>query len=141
MNAPRPTAQTPLATILIVEDDRPLLHAAARFLERKGFRVLTAEDAQGAHQAWQESGGEIDVLLCDLVLPGLSGREVANVFLARRPEVKVIYTSGYSSYGSFRWAVSDGGEMFLSKPFDLADLAAAVEAALAGPGVPPEPRT
>jgi DNA-binding NarL/FixJ family response regulator len=72
------------------------------------------------------------MLICDLMLPGLSGREAANALQARRPGMKVLFISGYSSHDSFRKELAEGGSSFLGKPFDLRALAEATGAVLAG---------
>lgn len=119
-------------TVLVLDDDPQILSAAVRILVRSGYHVLTAASAAEALQVVSDWPGTIDLLLCDLVLPGLGGREAATALQARRPGLKVLYTSGYSSHGSFRRDLEEGGFSFLGKPFDVPELTGAVAAVLAG---------
>lgn len=119
-------------TVLVLEDDPQLLSAMVRILTRAGYDVLTADSAAEAFQVAAAWPGPIHLLVCDLVLPGLGGREAATALQARRPELKVLYTSGYSSHGSFRRDVEDGGGSFIGKPFDVPELTGAVRAVLEG---------
>lgn len=129
MNAPQ-SYRLPPATILVLDDDEQMRVGATRALSRMGHRVLTASSAAAALQLAADWPSRIDLLLCDLVLPGLGGREAANALQARRPEMQVLYTSGFSSPGSFRKELAEDGVPFLGKPFELATLQAAVDALL-----------
>lgn len=122
------TAHAPTRTVMILDDDHPLRRAAERVLSRAGYRVLSASTSREANAVAAQETGEIDLLVCDLVLPDLSGREAANLLMARRPEMKVLFTSGFSSHGSFRRELEHAG--FLPKPFGVPDLLAAVATAL-----------
>lgn len=73
-------------TILVLEDDPQLLSAVVRILARDGYDVITAESAAEALQVASQHAGPIHLLVCDLVLPGLGGREAATALQARRPE-------------------------------------------------------
>lgn len=119
-------------TVLVLEDDPQLLSAVVRILTRAGYYVIAAEAAAEALKVVSEYPGPIHLLLCDLVLPGLGGREAATALQARRPEMKVLFTSGYSSHGSFRRDVEEGGYSFIGKPFDVSELTGAVGAVLEG---------
>jgi len=118
-------------TVLILEDDPAIRNAAARILELYEYRVLEAADAHEAIGILERHQGPLDLILCDLVLPGLAGREAANALLARRPGTPVLYTSGYSSRDSFRQDMETSGARFLPKPFEVAELLEAVRAAVA----------
>jgi len=120
-----------VATILVLDDDDQLRGGTARALSRLGHRVLTAATAAEALRLVAEWPSRIDLLLCDLVLPGLSGREAANALQARRPEMRVLYTSGYSSPDSFRKELAGGGAPFLGKPFELAVLQETIQGLVA----------
>lgn len=122
----------PPSTILILDDDDALRSASVRILARHGYRVLTAENAAHALEVAGGWVGPIDLLLCDLVLPGLSGREAASALMARRPRMKVIFTSGFRTHGSFRKQLDQPGNAFLSKPFGVPELLEAVDTVLRG---------
>jgi len=85
-------------TILLVEDE-PVLRELARFiLQDYDYRVIEASSGVEALRVWEEHGGKFDLLLTDMVMPdGMTGRELAEELKARKPELKIIYTSGYSA--------------------------------------------
>ncbi|HSW29699.1 MAG TPA: response regulator [Longimicrobiales bacterium] len=136
MSAVTDRAKRPAATILVLDDDIELRSGTVRALARAGHRVLAAATAAEALRIAADWPATIDLLICDLVLPGLSGREAANALQAHRPGMKVLFISGYSSHDSFRGELAGGGSSFLGKPYDLAALAEATDALLAGGGWP-----
>lgn len=117
-------------TILVLDDDDALRSTVRRVLELYDYEVLEAADAQAAFQVIDEHPGSIDLILCDLVLPGLGGREAASTMVARRPDTKLLFMSGYSSAGSFRGELEKSGTEFLPKPFEVHELIEAVERVL-----------
>lgn len=117
-------------TILVLDDDDALRSTVRRVLELYDYEVLEAADAQAAFQVIDEHPGSIDLILCDLVLPGLGGREAASTMVARRPDAKLLFMSGYSSAGSFRGELEKSGTEFLPKPFEVHELIEAVERVL-----------
>ncbi len=106
-------------TILIVEDEAAVRLLVTNLLQRCGYKVFVAPTAVQALEVWKEHGAKVDLLLTDMVMPdGMSGRQLSDQLRAGRPELKVIYTSGYSPE-----AVGQGRELppntrFLQKPFD-----------------------
>ena len=86
-------------------------------LEGRGYKVLEAEDGGAAMQLSQGHKGPIDLLLTDVVMPELSGPELAERLLPQRPETRVLYTSGYTDHAILRTTVWDSGANFLQKPF------------------------
>ncbi len=118
-------------TIMVLDDDESIRASVRKILELYDFHVLEARDAREALEVLDTHPGSIDLVLCDLVLPGLGGREAASTLLARRPDLRVLYTSGYSTHGSFRRDMQASGEPFLSKPFEVPELLGAIERALA----------
>jgi PAS domain S-box-containing protein len=117
-------------TILVVEDDPQVRELATEFLRGAGYHVLTASNGKEALQLAQGHAGEINLVLTDVVMPGMNGREMVSRIVQARPKVKVIYLSGYADE-----AVSSHGELahanaFLQKPFRMSDLANKVRAAL-----------
>jgi len=109
-------------TILIVEDDEGLRHLAARTLTSVGYRVLTAANAEDALLLVERFDGPIRLMLTDLVMPGMSGRDLAERLREMRPETKVLYTSGYTDDVILQHAVLDDAVQFISKPYAVADL-------------------
>jgi two-component system cell cycle sensor histidine kinase/response regulator CckA len=120
--------------VLVVDDDDILRQSMARALEKHGYAVLEAGDAFEARKALMEASATVDLVIMDLVLPGLEGREAANLLLARNPDVRILFTSGYTSQESLRMGALPVGHAFIRKPFDVSELIAAVEASLAWHG-------
>ncbi len=121
-----------LETLLVVEDEEAVRGVVVRALSALGYRVLVARDGAEALAVAAGHAGRLDLLVTDLVLPGMDGREVARRLLAARPGLRVLYASGYSE----RPPPSAAGA-FLQKPFTPAELGRAVRAALAAPPPPP----
>jgi PAS domain S-box-containing protein len=104
-------------TILVVEDEPSLLELVRRVLERYHYRVLTAASGGEALRVWDEQRGRFDLLLTDMVMPGgVTGGELAAELKKRKPGLKVIFTSGYSSELGGK-EFGQGDTVFLSKPY------------------------
>jgi nitrogen-specific signal transduction histidine kinase len=113
----RPGPRGGTETILLVEDDADVRLVTRITLERHGYRVLEAPDGLAALELWRQHRDAVALLLTDLVMPGeLDGRELAQRLRADRPQLKVIYTSGYSPELAGRELHSRSGEAFLQKP-------------------------
>ena len=122
--AAAPTDLTGNATLLLVEDEEAIRAIAARALSAKGYRVLSASSGLEAAEIFAERGAEIDLLLTDVIMPELDGPSLVKQIRAERPDLKVIFMSGYADGAS----VDDlGGARFLPKPFTLKALAEAVK--------------
>ena len=104
-------------TILLAEDSEPLRKLAQGFLEDDGFRVISAGSGEEALQVAAKFGGPIDLLLTDVVMPGMNGRILAENFLARHPGMKVLYMSGYTDSFIAGHGVLEPGTHLLHKPF------------------------
>ncbi|MGH7568425.1 MAG: response regulator [Gemmatimonadales bacterium] len=133
--APVATPVAGTGTILIAEDD-PLVRTLARkVLEQAGYAVLVAAGGAEALRLAEEHPGPVDLLVTDVVMPGMNGRELMRQLVQRRPGVRVLYLSGYSDDAVERHGVLDPGTAFMQKPFTPAALAAKVRAVLyAGEG-------
>jgi two-component system cell cycle sensor histidine kinase/response regulator CckA len=103
-------------TVLLVEDAEGLRELAHRLLTRQGYTVIVAADADEALRLFNENG-EIDIVLTDVVMPGVSGPALAKRLMERRPGVKVIYMSGYTEDVITRHGILQPGIAFLHKPF------------------------
>jgi len=114
-----------------------VLALGRRVLERVGFTVLTAPDAQEAIQLTNRHPGTIHLLIVDMVLPGSSGRELAAQLAIHRPAIKVIYISGTVDDAIGRHRVLAPGTEFLQKPFSLDHLVRKVRQVLAVPQARP----
>jgi len=104
-------------TILLVEDAEPLRKLAHMFLRDNGYRVLTAADGSEALQLAEQSTDPIHLLLTDVVMPGINGRVLAERLAPRRPEMKVLYVSGYTDSFIAGHGVLAEGTHLLHKPF------------------------
>jgi two-component system, cell cycle sensor histidine kinase and response regulator CckA len=122
-------------TILIVEDDDAIRANVRDCLQHLGYTVLEAASGQAALEICECHNGKIDLMMTDLVMPGLSGRETAARVAVCYPEIRLMYTSGYTEDGAARRDLTTDGTTFLEKPYTVADLARTVRRALfARPG-------
>ena len=117
--------------ILIVEDKDAVRALAARMLERSGYTVLCARDGNEALALSVATHEHIDVLLSDIVMPVMNGLEVARRLRVQRPDLRVIYMSGYVDDTAVVDAEQFAHETLVAKPFHIDTLTAAVETALA----------
>jgi CheY-like chemotaxis protein len=113
-------------TVLVVDDHDLNRELVRTMLERKGYRVVTAESPAHALELARSHDGPIDLLLTDVVMPGMSGRDLADLLVAERPELRVLYASGYTRDAISSQGVLDERTAFLEKPFTSASLARAV---------------
>lgn len=125
----RDTAQE--ATILLVEDDEPLRKLVATVLTREGYRVIAAQDAIEAAELLTSEETHVDLIIADILLPGLSGPELAREILSDHPDVKVIFVSGSKDENVLETADLVANERFLSKPYTPESILNAVREALA----------
>src|SRR5579872_4495964 len=109
-------------TILLVEDEANLRYLARQFLEKQGYRVIEAADGAVAMQIAVAHEGVIHLLLTDVIMPGMNGRELAQRMAEIRPNTKVLYMSGYTENVIGRNGTLDAGIRLLQKPFTLRDL-------------------
>ena len=126
------TAEVPLGseTVLLVEDEEMVRALARRILQTHGYNLLEAQDGFQALRLCQEYTGMIHLLVTDVVIPGMSGRAVADHLSSVRPSMKVLYLSGYTDNSIVHHGVMDTGTAFLPKPFTPADLARKVREVL-----------
>jgi len=120
-------------TVLLVEDEEQVRELARRVLERAGYTVLTARDAEAATAIADRHAGHIHLLVTDMLLPRLSGRELAARLSIHRPAIKVVYISGTNEGSVARLRMLEPGTEFLEKPFSLDRLLRTVRQALGGP--------
>ncbi|MDZ7698115.1 MAG: PAS domain S-box protein [Deltaproteobacteria bacterium] len=116
-------------TILVVEDETSVLHLARRVLEKLGYAVLTSASPAEAVAMVREYDGEIHLLMTDVVLPGMSGKDLAGEMMQIRPNIKTIFMSGYTADIIARQGVLEKGVHFMGKPFTPDSLARKVREA------------
>jgi len=109
-------------TILVVEDDQGLRSMVVGFLKGLGYSVLEAENGERALELAASASGPVHVLFTDIIMPKMSGRELAERLISKFPKVRVLYTSGYTHDGVVQTRVLNEGEDFLQKPFALYEL-------------------
>jgi CheY-like chemotaxis protein len=117
-------------TILLVDDEEPVQYVVREMLERRGYRVLVAGDGPAALRTSGEFHGDIQLLLTDVLMPRMSGLEVAKCLAVERPLIKVLYISGYPETVVFADERMSPGRYFLRKPFLAPTLARKVREAL-----------
>ena len=125
---PEPTLRE--YTILVVEDDAAVRGIVKEMLVQNQYRVLEAGHAEAALAVWKTHGPKIDLLLTDIVMPGANGLELAQQLTAGRPDLKVIYTSGYSTELFGGGITLDEGRNYLPKPYLSARLTNIVRSVL-----------
>src|ERR1700683_4398617 len=133
-SSPEPAAKG-TETILLVEDEQGVRELAKEYLELSGYRVLVAKDGNAAVKTAAEYPGAIDLIMTDVVMPGISGRELASKVTALRPGIRVVYMSGYTDQAIVHHGILDSEVMLLQKPFTLSALSAKLREALAAPPV------
>ncbi len=117
-------------TVLVVEDDESVRNIAVKNLLRLGYTVLSAASAGEAYQLCLKRGAEIDLLLTDVVMLGMSGKELVDSLQQRGVNMKVVYMSGYTDNAIVHHGVLDHGINFLQKPFSPESLAGKIREAL-----------
>ena len=124
-------------TVLLAEDEDAVRRLVQRALELQGYAVLPARSGEEADQIERLHLGPIHLLVTDVVMPGMGGRELADLIKSRRPQLKVLYMSGYTDDDIVRHGVIVARDAFLQKPFTATSLVAKVRAAFdAGASVP-----
>lgn len=126
----REIVPTGTATILVVEDERLVREVAVRLLRRQGYRVFQASSGPEALAFMERRGGDVDLVLIDVIMPEWNGRECADRLRERFPEIRVLYTSGYAESTIFSHGVLDPEIDFIRKPFNPRSLATKVKEVL-----------
>ncbi len=117
-------------TVLVVDDEPTVLTVLVAVLKAKGYRVIAARRGDEAIQLFGQPGPPVDLLLTDVVMPDMSGVEVADRLLETDPKLKVLFIAGMPDSPDIKHRVLDRGRAFLPKPFLPATLIEEVEAVL-----------
>ena len=115
-------------TVLVVDDEPNVLQLVESILEGAGYSVIGASSAAGAIKAFEKMARRPDLLLTDVVMPGMSGPMLVDHLLAKQPGLKVLFMSGYDDRQVVQRYVVEKGFRLLAKPFSLNALRSAVEA-------------
>ena len=118
-------------TILLVEDEAPVRAFASRALQMRGFTVVEADSAEDALDILEDTDLAVDVFVTDVVMPGMDGPSWVLCALQDRPEVKVVFMSGYAEEDFGEAQAKIPNSVFLPKPFSLTDLTEVVQRQLA----------
>ncbi len=120
------------ATILIIDDDETVLRFVLRALEKLGFNVLTASNGPEALLLCEEHEGDIDIVLADVILPGLKGAELRAYLRSKRPNARLIFMSGFPEDILEEHGVARKDVDFLDKPLTVTRLESKLEQVLNG---------
>ena len=118
----RPEAKPQLETILVVEDEAGIRDLVRKILRRQGYTVLEAANGDEALAVYAAHAGIIDLLITDMMMPEMGGRELADRLRAQLPDVRVLYVSGYTDDAAIYAGNFPPGTAFLEKPFTLGSL-------------------
>lgn len=131
--APTPVHELARETILVVEDDGDLRDVVERILTNSGYQVISAGSGRKAIEAAREHDGDIDLLLTDVVMPQMQGNELARLIAADRPELRVLFMSGYAQHALGASGTLGPGAILLEKPFTKPTVLALVRRVLEAP--------
>ena len=120
-------------TVLLVEDQEEVRRVACEILSRYGYRVVEAASAQEALDAWERPAPPFDLLLTDVVMPAMSGRELADRLVAARSDLRVLFMSGYTEDAILHHRILESGFAYLQKPLVPETLARKVREVLDAP--------
>ncbi len=119
-------------TVLVVEDERMVRNIAVKILTRQGYTVIAAEDGPTALQMAENPESNIDLLMTDIIMPGMNGRELSIKLESKIPNLKTLYTSGYTENAIAHHGVLDEGVNFIGKPYTPQALAKKLREVLDG---------
>ena len=117
-------------TVLLVDDEDMILDVGAQILEKMGHKVLKAKSGQEATELYQKHKDLIDLVILDMIMPGVSGGETYDRIKAIDPESKVLLSSGYSVDGQATEILKRGCNGFIQKPFRMKDLSHKIQEVL-----------
>lgn len=123
--------ESKVANVLVVEDEPRVRQLVAKVLRRRGFVVLEAEDAEAAIRLFGDQVADISLLLTDVVMPGMNGRDLADSLTSAHPGLKVIFMSGFGEAELAARGAGEVGAAYITKPFTPEVLSMMVEGVLA----------
>lgn len=122
-------------TVLVVDDEPAVCHVTGQMLEMHGFQVLYAENGEQALRLFDESGDRVSILVSDIVMPKMSGPQLAHLLRVRRPALPVLFVSGLVSYQNYEGLM---GGCMLKKPYSPSALVSKVRDVLAAAQTSPD---
>ena len=128
-----PTTASGVETVLLAEDEPSLRGLVRRALEAAGYRVLEAPDGEAALSAFQENAEDIHVILTDIVMPNLTGPQLAQRVRTKRPGIGIVYMSGYPDLADHQRPTLDKASVFIQKPFTMEELTVKLRSVLDEP--------
>lgn len=117
-------------TVLVVEDEASVRNPLRRMLSRQGYTVLEARDGAAALRILDQTSGQVDLVMTDLMMPGMTGRQLIPELRARLKDIKIIVMSGYDAKVAMQGGRLPAGAAFLEKPFTVQGLLQTVRLAL-----------
>jgi two-component system cell cycle sensor histidine kinase/response regulator CckA len=126
----RPMPRGGSETILLVDDENMIRDLCSRILTKSGYSVIAAPNGKEALEAYQQRGGEISLVILDLIMPEMSGKQCLDGLLSLDPAVKVVIASGYSADGTTKDALAAGAKGFVNKPYDIREVLEVVRSVL-----------
>jgi CheY-like chemotaxis protein len=130
VSSPSDSASRGSETVLVVEDENTVRLVAVGSLKKAGYHVLEASDGEGALRVSAEYDGPIQLVLTDVLMPGIHGPELVKRLEERRPAIRALYMSGHADDALLHHGILEGGLSFLEKPFTRNDLAKKVREVL-----------
>jgi PAS domain S-box-containing protein len=109
-------------TILLVDDEEPIRNLGEQIFTKYGYTVLKVSDGEGALKIYEEKKDGIDLIILDLIMPGMGGKKCLEGLLQINPDVKVVIASGYSPEGRVKSFFEEGAKNFISKPFNMKEM-------------------
>jgi len=109
-------------TILLVEDEDIVRHVATAALKRKGYHIIQASSGSDALVKWETCKNKVDLILIDVVMPGMNGNQVAGILTANAPDIPVLFMSGHTEDVVLHKGIIDHGIAFIQKPFSAESL-------------------
>jgi PAS domain S-box-containing protein len=135
LEPPQPPARAGTGGVLLVEDDELVRGVTTAALQSIGYTPMVAASAQEALRMCEQFGSEIQLILTDVVMPEMTGAELRDRIKALRPDIKVLFMSGYTSNVIVRHGVLERGVQFIQKPFSIEELGRKIAEVLGAPGV------
>jgi CheY-like chemotaxis protein len=134
--SPQPAAKTPRRLVLVVDDEEGLRSIVCRTLQQEGYGTLEAAHGAEALEVIEKASSQVDLVVTDVVMPGMDGRELGRRLTQRWPSLPILYISAYDVNDIFRRGSPRSSAPFLQKPFPPETLISSVRRLLETPSIP-----